>query len=101
MAARAASSCIPAMRHDSYHKTTATGHPDSHRPKKVAVFHHGIQVDVPRHHEFDVDSSPMSSDPVASDDEGCWHQHLWTIVRKHMHHMLSLNALCRSLIFLV
>ena len=35
---------------------------DSHRPK-VAVFDQGIQVGVPRHHEFDVGSSPMSSDP--------------------------------------
>ena len=41
---------------------------DTHRPK-VAVFDQGIQVGVPRHHEFDVDSSPMSSDPVASDYE--------------------------------
>ena len=42
---------------------TATSRPE------VAVFDQGIQVGGPRYHEFDVDSSPISSDPVASDDE--------------------------------
>ena len=40
---------------------------DSHRPK-VAVCDQRIQVGVQRHHELDVDSSPVSSDPMASDD---------------------------------
>ena len=40
----------------------------SHRTK-VAVCDQGVQVGVPRHHEFDVDSFPVSSDPVASDDD--------------------------------
>ena len=70
------------VRHHSYHKTTATADTDSHRPIKVAVFDPGIQVGVPRHHEFDVDSSPLTWWPLTMKLD--WHQHLWTTVRKHL-----------------
>ena len=38
--------------------------------QKLPFFDQGIQFGVPRHHESDVDYSPMSSDPVASDEVG-------------------------------
>ena len=67
------------VRHHSYHKTTATGQPDSHRPK-AAVFDQGIHVCVPRHHEFDVDSSPWWLLTMML----VLNQHMWTTVRKHL-----------------
>ena len=68
---------------------------DSHRPK-VAVFDKGIQVGVPRHHEFDVDSSPMSSDPVASDDEVRLAATFVDDSAQALDYLLVLNTLCRS-----
>ena len=40
-----------------------------HIDPKLPFVDQRVQVGAPRDHEFDVDSSPMSSDPVASDDD--------------------------------